>query len=102
VSHHDLWDVVTTAVRSGALPDALPLGSEDRSLDSLWEGLECFPAYGEELEPAVLAGMARGVVGLAPAAAGLVDHGRVGDEWTRSKGVRSLMDMLYEELGRTP
>ena len=71
-------------------------------MDSLWEGLECFPAYGEELEPAVLAGRARDVVGLTPDAAGLVDHDRVGEAWTRSQGARSLMSMLYEELGRTP
>ncbi len=41
-------------------------------------------------------------VGVVPVAAGLVDHARVGDEWTRSKGARSLMEMLFEELGRTP
>ncbi len=102
VSHHDLWDVVIDALRDGASPDALPLGAEHRSLSSLWEGLECFPAYGEEIEPAVLAGAARGVLGLGPQAAGLVDHDRVGDEWERSNRARSLMGMLLEELERTP
>ena len=72
------------------------------SLTSLWDGLECFPAYGEDLEPAVLAGAARAVLGVAPAAAGLVDHERAGEEWTRSHGTRSLMGMLLEELGHTP
>ena len=102
VSHHDLWDVVVTALRDGAPPDALPLGAEQRSLVSLWEGLECFPAYGEEVEPAVLAGAARVLLGVAPQAAGLVDHDRVGEEWTRSNRTRSLMGMLREELERTP
>ena len=102
VSHHDLWDVVTSALRAGAPLDALPLGAEHRSLTSLWEGLECFPAYGEDPEPAVLAGAARAVLGVAPTAAGLVDHGRVGDEWERSHGTRSLMGLLLVELERTP
>jgi len=102
VSHHDLWELVTTALRAGASPDALPLGAEHRSLTSLWDGLECFPAYGEDLEPAVLAGAARAVLGVAPAAAGLVDHERAGEEWTRSHGTRSLMGMLLEELGHAP
>ena len=102
VSHHDLWDVVVTALRDGAPPDALPLGAEQRSLASLWDGLECFPAYGEEVEPAVLAGAARVLLGVAPQAAGLVDHDRVGEEWTRSNRTRSLMGMLREELEQTP
>jgi len=102
VSHHDLWDVVISAVRSGASPDALPLGAEHRSLSSLWEGLECFPAYGAELEPAGLAAAARARLGLAAQAAGLVDHDRIGDAWTRSNRARSLMGMLLEELDQRP
>jgi hypothetical protein len=102
VSHHDLWDVVITALRGGASPDALPLGVERRSLSSLWEGLECFPAYEDEVEPAVLAAAAGELLGVAPQVAGLVDHDRVGEEWARSHGARSLMGMLLEELERTP
>jgi hypothetical protein len=102
LSHHDLWDVVLTGLHGGASPDALPLGAEHRSLSSLWEGLECFPAYEDEVEPAMLARVAHELLGVAPQAAGLVDHERVGEEWTRSNGARSLMGMLLEELERTP
>ena len=102
VSHHDLWDVVISAVRSGASPDALPLGAEHRSLSSLWEGLECFPAYGEEVEPAVLARAATELLGVPPTSAGLVDHERIGEAWERNRTSSSLVGMLLEELGRAP
>ena len=102
VSHYDLWDVAVTALRAGSPADALPLGGTGRALSSLWDGLECFPADGEEIEPAVLAAAARDRLGTAPASAGLVDHERIGDEWERSRRATSLVGMLLEELGRGP
>ena len=60
ISHEDLWDTVAGALADGADPAALPLGDEQRALTSLWDGLECFPAYGDEVEPQVLAGAGRG------------------------------------------
>jgi hypothetical protein len=97
LSHYELFDTVVAALRDGVDPDALPLG-ETRALRSVWEGLECFPAYGEEVEPAVLAGAATAVLGVAPDAAGLVDHGRIGEEWERSGRAASIVAMLLDEL----
>ena len=97
-SHYDLWDAVVGALVSGADPEELPLGEDRRALPSLWEGLECFPAYGDEVEPAVLAGAGRDTLGIAPDAAGLVDHGRIGDEWERAPGAVSMMGLLLDDL----
>jgi hypothetical protein len=99
VTPYDLWDEVIDGLRTGAAPDALVLGGHRRPLDSLWEGLECFPVYGAEVEPAVLAGAAGTALGMAPVAAGLVDHDRIGDEWERSERRASIVGMLADELG---
>ncbi|HYV59390.1 MAG TPA: hypothetical protein VFA62_04895 [Acidimicrobiia bacterium] len=77
---------------------ALVVGEERRSVDSLWEGLEAFAAYGDEVEPATLAQSASAAVGRAPDAAGLVDHDRVGDAWERARGDVSIVGLLLEEL----
>jgi hypothetical protein len=60
--------------------------------------LECFPAYGDEMEPVALARAASDALGIAPDAGGLVDHERIGDAWERSAGRVSLTEMLLEEL----
>ncbi len=99
VTPYDLWDEVVGGLRAGATPDALPLGRQRRPLASLWEGLECFPVYGAEVEPAVLAGAAGAALGIVPSAAGLVDHDRIGDEWERSERQASIVEMLADELG---
>ncbi len=98
MSHYDLWEQVVAALSVGAPADALPLGEEHRALTSLWDGLECFAAYGDELEPAPLAAAAGEAVGRAPDAAGLVDHARIGSEWERTQGAVSIVDMLFAEL----
>ena len=68
-------------------------------MSSLWEGLECFPAYGDEPEPAVLAGAAAACSAWRRDATGLVDHDQVGEAWKRSNGARtSIADLLFEEL----
>jgi hypothetical protein len=43
LSHYDLWERVVDGLHAGDA-EALVLGEETRSLDSLWDGLECFPA----------------------------------------------------------
>ena len=104
-SHHDLWDEAQAAI--AALVDAHPagggdtltIGRERRTVTSLWDGLECFPAYGDELEPAALRARARSLVPVEPTASGLVDHARIGKAWERSGGDVSIVDMLLEELG---
>ena len=67
-------------------------------LDELWEGLEAFPGYGDELEPAPLAAAATAAIGIAPDAFGVVDHDRVGDEWERSGGRTSIVQALAAQL----
>jgi hypothetical protein len=98
LSHYDLWDLVVDQLLAGADPGALTLGDERRALVSLWDGLEVFAAYGDEVEPAVLAGIGTEVLGRAPAAAGLVDHDRIGEAWERAGRGVSIVSLLLEEL----
>lgn len=104
MSHYDLWEQVVAELSGaghkdgGVDADALVLGTETRALSSLWEGLECFAAYGDELEPAPLAAAAGEAVGRGPDAAGLVDHARIGSEWERAQGGASIVAMLFAEL----
>jgi hypothetical protein len=98
LSHYDLWEQVVGQLRAGADPGALVLGEDPRAVDSLWEGLEAFAAYGDEIEPATLAQAAGEALGRAPDAAGLVDHERIGDAWERARGAVSIVSLLLEEL----
>lgn len=67
-------------------------------LDRLWEGLEAFPAYGDEIEPAILAAAVTEALGVPPDAWGLADHVRIGDAWERSGGTLSIVDALLGQL----
>ena len=87
---HEVFAAVALAIETGTDPPAEP--------DQLWDGLEAFPAYGDDVEPAPLASAATDALGLAPDAAGLVDHDRVGDEWERSGGTLSIIDTLLNQL----
>lgn len=78
---------------------ALALGEEPVApLAALWDGLEAFPAYGDEVEPALLAGACSASLGVAPDACGLVDHQRIGEAWERARGAMSITDALLAEL----
>ena len=92
VSHHDLLAAVVYALRAGEAPPAPPF--------ALWDGLEAFPGYGDEVEPARLAAACTEALGIAPDAYGLVDHDRIGDEWERSGGRTSIVAALLAQLGR--
>jgi hypothetical protein len=98
-SPYEVFDEVVGALGAGAPADAVPIGGERRALTSLWEGLECFAAYGDEMEPAVLAAAAARALGIPPDATGLVDHTRIGEAWERSGRQTSITDLLFEELG---
>jgi hypothetical protein len=98
LSHYDVWDAVVDALAGGADPAALPLGTETRALATLWDGLECYAAFGDEAEPAVLAAAAGEIVGRAPDAAGLVDHDAIGDAWERTMGQVSIVALLLAQL----
>jgi hypothetical protein len=97
-SHYDVWETVVTQLSQGVDPQALRLGSELRPLSGLWDGLEAFPAYGDEIEPARLAGLVTTALTLAPDRTGLVDHQAIGDEWERSNGKISIVALLIDQL----
>ncbi|MGH9247812.1 MAG: hypothetical protein ACRD29_26560 [Acidimicrobiales bacterium] len=92
VDVHELFPSVALALETGGSPPAPP--------EQLWDGLEAFPAYGDELEPAPLAATCAEALGIPPDAAGLIDHDRIGDEWERSGGRVSIVHALFAQLTR--
>jgi hypothetical protein len=68
-------------------------------VEALWDGLEAFAAYGDEVEPATLAAAALAALGIAPDGAGLADHQRIGDQWEASGGRISIVSSLLDQLG---
>lgn len=90
VGTYEVFSAVALAVATGATPPAPP--------ERLWDGLEAFAAYGDEIEPAVLAAAATEALGIPPDAGGLVDHAAVGDEWERTGGAVSIVDGLLRQL----
>ena len=97
-SHYDIWESVVTQLTQGTDPQALRLGEEVRPLSSLWDGLEAFPAYGDEIEPTQLANLVRTTLALAPDRTGLVDHAAIGDAWERANGKVSIIALLIDQL----
>jgi hypothetical protein len=87
---YEVFSAVALALGTGDAPPA--------PLDALWDGLEAFPAYDDEIEPAVLATAVETALGVEPDASGLVDHAAIGDRWERSRGKVSIIDTLFEEL----
>jgi hypothetical protein len=80
---------------------ALATGAEPPApLERLWDGLEVFAAYGDEVEPATLAASCTDALGIAPDASGLVDHAVIGDEWEKTGGNVSIVDSLLVQLRR--
>jgi hypothetical protein len=90
VGTYEVFAATALAVATGAPPPAPP--------ETLWEGLEAFPAYGDEIEPAVLRAAVAEAIDIPPAACGLVDHGPIGDEWERSGGRTSIVGALLAQL----
>lgn len=99
LSHYDVLEEVVMALTASADASALPLGADTRPLTSLWDGLECFPAYGDEVEPQPLAAAAADALGVEPDAVGVVDHDVIGDEWERTQGNVSIIALLLRALG---
>jgi hypothetical protein len=89
MSHNDVWDVVVESM----------IGHVRLRPEDVWDGLECFAAYGDDIEPGTLAAAATAELGVAPDATGLVDHTAVGDEWERTRGGISIVDLLLRQLG---
>ena len=94
VATEEVFELAAAALATGGVPPA--------PLDRLWDGLEAFAAYGDEVEPAGLARACTTSLGVAPDAAGLVDHDGLGDRWERAGGGLSLVDALLAELAGPP
>jgi hypothetical protein len=90
VDTYELFSTTAQALAAG--------GDVPASLDALWDGLEAFPAYGDELEPALLAAAASHAIGAPPDATGLVDHESIGREWERTARRTSIVDALFAQL----
>ena len=82
----------------GGDPHAIRLGDEVRPLTAVWDGLECYAAYGERLEPNELARLATRCLDRAPDRVGLVDHEAIGDAWERAQRKVSIVALLLEQL----
>jgi hypothetical protein len=98
LSHYDVWEAVTDGIRAGTDPHALRLGDEIRPITSLWDGLECFAAYGDDVEPQRLAAVATELLTIPPDGIGLVDHESIGDAWEAQHGNVSIVALLLEQL----
>jgi hypothetical protein len=86
----DVFPATALALATGGEPPA--------PLDRLWDGLEAFPAYDDEVEPAPLAAALAEAVGTPPDATGLVDHQAIGDAWEAAGGRLSIVDALLAQL----
>ncbi len=87
---YEVFAATALALATGAEPPA--------PLDRLWDGLEVFAAYGDEIEPQPLVAAAIAALGLDPDASGLVDHQSIADRWERSGGQVSIVDDLLIQL----
>ncbi|HUR78470.1 MAG TPA: hypothetical protein VMZ22_11020 [Acidimicrobiales bacterium] len=86
-------EVFSTAALAFATDAAPPA-----PLTELWDGLECFPAYGDDIEPATLAAAATAALGVTPDSSGLVDHEAIADVWEKSRGAVSIVAALFGQL----
>ncbi len=98
ISPYDLWDAVVGALAAGGEPTHLALGEVTVGLAELWEGLECFPAYDDELEPAAVVARAAAQLPIPAELSGLVDHDAIGDEWEQRDGAVSIVALLVGQL----
>lgn len=94
VGTYEVFSATALALGTGATPPA--------PLEALWEGLEVFAAYGDEIEPQPLAAAAVAALGLEPDAFGLVDHDTVADAWESAGGGVSIVALLLGQLQRGP
>jgi hypothetical protein len=103
VDPHDLFGEVLQGLAGLADPDtqSMPLGREERALSGVWEALEVFPTFGDEMEPHALArAAATALDGRPPDVAGRVDHARMGDQWKGRRGDYSVGAALFAQLER--
>lgn len=87
---YDVFPTVAAAVVAGDEPP-VPLAS-------LWDGLEAFAAYDDEVEPAPLRAAVVEALGVEPDACGLVDHDGIADAWEQTRGAVSIVTALLDQL----
>lgn len=90
VGTYEVFSATALALATGADPPA--------PLEELWEGLEVFAAYGDEVEPRPLAAAAVEALGIEADASGLVDHQLIADEWEKVGGATSIVSALLVQL----
>jgi len=98
VSTYDIWESVVAQLSAHTDPHALHLGDEVRPLTGLWDGLECYAAYGDDIEPQQLVQSATAQFDRPPDRFSLVDHEAIGDEWERAGGGVSIVALLLAAL----
>jgi len=89
----DTYDVFTSTALALARSADPP-----KPVEQLWDGLEAFAAYGDELEPATLGAATTDALGIPADGCGVVDHQRIGDEWEKSDRRASIVDALLSQL----
>ena len=100
VGTYELFATVALALATEGSGDGPPAPPE-----RLWEGLEAFPAYGDEVagvDPEQLVVAATGALGIPPDASGRVNHTPIADEWERSGRQISIVDALLHQLSQGP
>ena len=98
LSTYEVWESVVAQLSVDTDPHALHLGEEVRPLTGLWDGLECYAAYGDDIEPQRLVHTATGHLGRPPDRFGIVDHEAIGDAWERAGGNVSIVALLLRQL----
>ena len=88
---YDVFPVTAAALVAGDTP-SVPAAA-------LWDGLEAFAAYDDEVEPAPLRAACVEALGLEPDGCGLVDHESIGDAWEHTGGKVSVISALLDQLG---
>jgi hypothetical protein len=87
---YEVFSATALALATGGTPPA--------PLDALWDGLEVFAAYGDEVEPRPLAIAAGEALTIEPDAYGLVDHDAIAEEWERTNRAVSIVGGLLRQL----
>ena len=94
VGTYEVFETVALALATGTDPPAPP--------EQLWDGLEAFPAYGDQVDSSSeLAAAATEALGMAPDASGMVDHTPIADEWERSGRRTSIVEALLRQLSES-
>jgi len=97
VDPHDLFDVVLQGLAEPG--EDFAAGGERRTPGDIWEALEVFPAYGDDLTPeALVEAVTEALGGRRPDVAGHADHARLGDLWKGKRGDFSVGRVLLETL----